>query len=188
MQAKRKITLYDLVFTALMAAIVFVVTSSLSLRIPTPTGMTMIKLANAFLLLSGILLGGLAAGLGSMFFDLTAPEFAAEAWITFIRFFLMGWLCGKIAWSHGANGRSAKRNLAACVAASVFSTAFYVAKGTLVLRLAGSALVPALIGQVANLATSLVNSILGIVLALVLAPVLRRAIHAAGVDRMLERA
>ena len=57
----------------LMAAVVFVVTMFLSIRIPTPTGTTMIKLANAFVLLCGLLLGpvrgGLAAGIGSMIFD-----------------------------------------------------------------------------------------------------------------------
>ena len=44
-------------------------------------------------LLCGLLLGpvrgGLAAGIGSMIFDLMTPEYAPEAWITFLRFFLM---------------------------------------------------------------------------------------------------
>ena len=54
---KSKITLYDIVAVGLMAAVVFVVTMFLSIRIPTPTGTTMIKLANAFVLLCGLLLG-----------------------------------------------------------------------------------------------------------------------------------
>ena len=37
-----------IVMIGLMAAVVFVVTMFLSIRIPTPTGTTMIKLANAF--------------------------------------------------------------------------------------------------------------------------------------------
>ena len=90
----------------LMAAVVFVVTMFLSIRIPTPTGTTMIKLANAFVLLCGLLLGpvrgGLAAGIGSMIFDLMTPEYAPEAWITFLRFFLMAWLCGVIAYAGAA--------------------------------------------------------------------------------------
>ena len=65
-KSKKKITLYDIVAVGLMAAVVFVVTMFLSIRIPTPTGTTMIKLANAFVLLCGLLLGpvrgGLAAG------------------------------------------------------------------------------------------------------------------------------
>ena len=39
---KSKITLYDIVAVGLMAAVVFVVTMFLSIRIPTPTGTTMI--------------------------------------------------------------------------------------------------------------------------------------------------
>ena len=66
----------------------------------------MIKLANAFVLLCGLLLGpvrgGLAAGIGSMIFDLMTPEYAPEAWITFLRFFLMAWLCGVIAYAGAA--------------------------------------------------------------------------------------
>ena len=42
-------------------------------------------------LLLGPVRGGLAAGIGSMIFDLMTPEYAPEAWITFLRFFLMAW-------------------------------------------------------------------------------------------------
>ena len=86
MESKKKaFSLYDIVMIGLMAAVVFVVTMFLSIRIPTPTGTTMIKLANAFVLLCGLLLGpvrgGLAAGIGSMIFDLMTPEYAPEAWM-----------------------------------------------------------------------------------------------------------
>lgn len=191
MQPRNKISLYDLIITGLMAAVVFVVTMSLSIRIPTPAGQTMIKLANAFMLLAGILFGGwrggLAAGLGSMFYDFTDPNFVAEAWMTFIRFFLMGFLCGKIAWAGGANGRKPGRNFIAAVAASLFSTVFYLAKGTLVLRLAGSALVPALIGQSTKLAASLINVVIAVALTMALAPMLRRALQTAGLYEKLAR-
>ena len=55
MESKKKaFSLYDIVMIGLMAAVVFVVTMFLSIRIPTPTGTTMIKLANAFVLLCGL--------------------------------------------------------------------------------------------------------------------------------------
>ena len=58
MESKKKaFSLYDIVMIGLMAAVVFVVTMFLSIRIPTPTGTTMIKLANAFVLLCGLLVG-----------------------------------------------------------------------------------------------------------------------------------
>ena len=52
-------------------------------------------------LVAGLLLGpfpgGLAAGLGSMFFDLTNPMYIASAPFTFAFKFVMAWLCGIIA-------------------------------------------------------------------------------------------
>ena len=63
MESKKKaFSLYDIVMIGLMAAVVFVVTMFLSIRIPTPTGTTMIKLANAFVLLCGLLLGPVRGG------------------------------------------------------------------------------------------------------------------------------
>ena len=116
---EKAFSLYDIVMIGLMAAVVFVVTMFLSIRIPTPTGTTMIKLANAFVLLCGLLLGpvrgGLAAGIGSMIFDLMTPEYAPEAWITFLRFFLMAWLCGVIAYAGAAAAKKFARNLVACL-------------------------------------------------------------------------
>ncbi|MCB6366095.1 ECF transporter S component [Intestinibacillus massiliensis] len=180
MKNARKITLYDIIIVALMAAIVFAVTMFLSIRIPTPTGTTMIKLANAFCLLAGILFGGwrggLAAGLGSMFFDFMTPEYIPEAWLTFIRFFLMAFVCGQVAHAGGALGKRHTRNLAAAIIASVVSTAFYIGKNVAVLLLAGSALTPALIAQAPKVATSAVNIVVAVVVAMALAPVLRRAL------------
>ena len=63
MESKKKaFSLYDIVMIGLMAAVVFVVTMFMSIRIPTPTGTTMIKLANAFVLLCGLLLGPVRGG------------------------------------------------------------------------------------------------------------------------------
>ena len=50
----------------------------------------------------GSLRGGLAAGIGSMFFDLTNPAYIASAPFNFIFKFVMPWICGKI-----TSGRSA---------------------------------------------------------------------------------
>ncbi len=176
----RKISTGDMVFVGIMAAIVFVTTRFLSIQIPTPTGKTMIKVANAFCILSGILFGGwrggLAAGLGSMLFDLTDPAYAPEAWLTFIRFFLMGGIAGRIAWAGGANGLRHTRNLAASILAALFSTAFYIANSTLTMVLSGSGLKAALIGQSTKIVSSSVNVVLAVVICMALTPVLRRAL------------
>ncbi|WP_283673953.1 ECF transporter S component [Butyricicoccus sp. Marseille-Q5471] len=175
-----RISLYDIVMVGLMAAVVFVVTMFLSIRIPTPTGTTMIKLANAFVLLCGLLLGpvrgGLAAGIGSMFFDLMTPEYVPEAWLTFVRFFLMAWLCGVIAHWAGARAKKFSRNLTACVVAAVFSAVFYMFKGIITLMIGGSGFVPAFIGNVPKLVTSVPNTIIAVVVAMALLPALQKAL------------
>ncbi|MEG1027997.1 MAG: ECF transporter S component, partial [Oscillospiraceae bacterium] len=70
---QKKFSLQDVVLVGVMAAIVFVLTYFIKIDIPTPVGPTMLKVANGFCLLAGILLGGLkgglAAGLGSMLYD-----------------------------------------------------------------------------------------------------------------------
>lgn len=177
---KSKISLYDIVIIALMAAVVFVVTMFLSIRIPTPTGTTMIKLANAFVLLCGLLLGGwrggLAAGIGSMLFDLTTPEYVPEAWLTFIRFFLMAFIAGQIAHAAGANAKKFSRNLVACIVAAVFSSVFYMVKGIAALMLGGSALAPAFVSNLPKLLTSPPNTVIAVVVAMALLPALQKAL------------
>lgn len=179
---KKHITLYDIVAVGMMAAVVFAVTMFLSIRIPTPTGTTMIKLANAFVLLCGMLLGpvlgGLAAGFGSMIFDLMTPEFVPEAWITFIRFFLMAWLCGLIAHSGKAMAKKFSLNLIACIVATVFSTIFYMFKGIVELVIAGSAFAPAFITNLPKMLTSMPNTVIAVVVAMALLPALQKALAA----------
>ncbi len=187
-----KITLYDIVSTGLMAAVVFVVTMFLSIRIPTPTGTTMIKLANAFVLLCGLLLGpvrgGLAAGLGSMFFDLMTPEYVPEAWITFIRFFLMAWVCGVIAHWAGARAKHFGRNAAAALIGAVFSTVFYMFQNIAALMIGGSAFAPAFVSNIPKLLASGPNTVIAVVVSLALLPPLQKAMQATSFGRHLEEA
>lgn len=97
----KKFSTYDIVAVGVMASIVFVLTYFIKITIPTPAGDTMLKVANAFCLLGGILFGGvkggLAAGLGSMLYDLTDPRFISSAPTTFLFFFAMAFVCGTIA-------------------------------------------------------------------------------------------
>ena len=66
-----------LVFTSMMAAIVYITSAFLQISIPTVIGSTRLHMGNVMCLLSGMLLGplygGIAAGVGSMLFDLTNP-------------------------------------------------------------------------------------------------------------------
>ena len=83
---------------AIMAALVFVGTN-LRIKIPIGADGTMLHLGNVFCLLGGLLFGGIpggiAAGFGSALFDLFS-EYAAEAWITLILKFIMGFAAGAV--------------------------------------------------------------------------------------------
>lgn len=181
---KRKITIYDMVIVGLFAAMVFVCTMFLGFKIPTPTGTTMLKTANAVCLLGGLLFGGmrggLAAGIGSMFFDLTYPEYAVEAPITFIRFFLTVFICGTIAHWGGQKAPSNIRMVVAAVCGGIFDSAFYIGKSILTLVIAGSAWMPAVIATTPKIAANLTNTIFAIVVATILASILRPRLVQAG--------
>ncbi len=97
----KKLTIKQTAFVGIMAALVYVTSAYLQINIPTAIGSTRLHMGNVMCLLSGLLLGpvqgGLAAGIGSMFFDLTNPLYIASAPFTFVFKFLMAWLCGIIA-------------------------------------------------------------------------------------------
>ena len=96
----KKITVKDITLIGIMAAAVYASSAFLQIPIPTAIGSTRLHMGNVMCLLSGMLLGatsgGLAAGIGSMFFDLTNPVYIMSAPFTFAFKFLMAWLCGNI--------------------------------------------------------------------------------------------
>ncbi len=97
----KKLSIRQVAFVGIMAALVYVTSAYLQINIPTAIGSTRLHMGNVMCLLSGLLLGpfqgGLAAGIGSMFFDLTNPLYIASAPFTFAFKFLMAWICGVIA-------------------------------------------------------------------------------------------
>lgn len=185
--SKNSMKIYDIVVVGLMAAMVFVCTMFLGVRIPTPTGTTMLKTANAVCLLGGLLFGGLrgglAAGFGSAFFDLTYPEYAAEAPLTFVRFFLMAFLCGWIAHQGRAKSPSTSRMAVAAVCGGLFDFCFNIGKNILQLVIAGSAWAPAVIATTPKMLTSVINTVFAILVACILAAVLRPRLEQAGLMR-----
>lgn len=107
----KKITIKEIARIGIMAAAVYVASAFLQIPIPTAIDNTRLHMGNVMCLLSGILLGpwqgGLAAGIGSMFFDLTNPAYITSAPFTFLFKFIMAWICGKIA---SGNSAHRKRN------------------------------------------------------------------------------
>ena len=90
----------DIVMVGLMTALVFIFTY-LHIDIPTPLSNTMLHLGNVMSLLAALLFGGirggLAAGFGSMIYDMLDPRYLPTCWVTFIMKFMMGWVAGKLA-------------------------------------------------------------------------------------------
>jgi len=129
-QNEQSLRIRRLTATALMAALVFVGTY---LRIKIPVGLdgTMLHFGNVFGILAGLLFGpvsgGLAAGLGSAIFDLTS-EYAAEAWITFINKFAMGFMAGLLARQLLAVRHSLPRYILSALGGSVTYCVLYLLK------------------------------------------------------------
>lgn len=169
-------SLYRMIFTALMAAIVYVTTLVFKVTIPTPAGPTMLKVGNAFCLFSGMLLGpaygGLAAGIGSMLFDLSDPMFAPSAPYTLVFFFAMGCVCGLISHTGGARGTSVRKNMLGGLAGAAAYYVLNIGKSVILLILAGSQPWAAVVANSAKMVTSLVNAAIAVALSVILAKLL----------------
>lgn len=95
-----KSSVHRIAAVGILAAMVYVTSAFLQIPIPTAIGSTRLHLGNVMCLLSGMLLGpfygGLAAGIGSMIFDLLDPIYITSAPFTFAFKFLMAAVCGMI--------------------------------------------------------------------------------------------
>lgn len=121
-------TTKKIVLAGVFAALVF---AGSWIQIPMP-GETRLHLGNVMCLLSGFILGpvlgGLSAGIGSAFFDLTNPLYIRALPFTLVFKFLMAFVCGKIAWAGGAQGKKWSRNILAGVAGVLTYVLLYVGK------------------------------------------------------------
>lgn len=170
----KKISTRDIVLVGVFAAMIFVLTRFISIPIPTPTGQTMIKSANILCVLAGLLLGktlgGLAAGFGSMIYDLTNPLYIASAPFTFAFFFLMAFIAGLV---------FEKTNKVAI--ASFLGTfsylILYFTKSVITTVLQGSLFVPAVIANSSKLVSSGINVVIASIFATILYPHLKKAFN-----------
>lgn len=175
---------YTLAVIGMMAALVFVATK-LQIQIPTALGRTRLHFGNVFCLIAGMLLGGvrggLAAGIGSMFFDLTDPAFIDSAPFTLVFKFTMAFVCGLITNSGGAESKNFVRNLIGCTAGSLAYVALYVGKNFVMdYYLYRNPYETVIAAVVTKGAVSLVNAALAVAAAMVLIPVFRRAYELTG--------
>lgn len=140
---------------------------------------------NIVCLLSGLVfgpfIGGLAAGLGSMFYDFTNPAFLPEFWVTFIMKFAMGFMAGLLQVRLPARLPRLLRYITAGLAGQLLYLALFLSKEALryhyVLLTPWAGVVP-LLGAAA--AGSVVNAVVAVAASVALAPPLRMALNSAG--------
>ncbi|MBQ2756709.1 MAG: ECF transporter S component [Oscillospiraceae bacterium] len=184
-----KFGLYDIVVIGLMAAVCFVTTYFLRIEIPTPAGPTNIKIGNVFCLLAGLLFGGwrggLAAGIGSMFFDIVNPAYITSAPFTLVFFFMMGFVAGLVSHLGGRNGKSLTFNIIGALGGALSYFVLHISKSVIELLIAGSDFTAALVACSTKMITSGINVVTATVLSVIIVIPLRLALEKAGVYKKL---
>jgi len=176
-----RFTLKKIVYIAMLAALVYVAT-----LIRFPLLGSKVHLANTLCLLSGLLMGplsgGLAAGLGSLLYDVTLGGYdVLQGLITFVSKFAMAWVCAKIAFAGGSEAERHGRNVAACVAGAWTYVALYMLKTYVYQRFVyGYPLATAWATMGAKLPASAINAVAAMVIAPVLYTALRPVLSSTG--------
>ena len=179
---KTKLATRKIVFTALLAALTCV-GSTIRIVIPITIGdTTAFHLGNIFCALSGILLGpwlgGTAAGLGSLIYDIIFyPAYIDEAWITFLTKGAYGLIAGTVAWLGKKECGYFKAVLATVAGAATYA-ALYLAKSYFYSGLLIKGLTPdaAMVSVVSKLPATAFNAAVAIIFAPILATAISRAL------------
>ncbi|MGN0985881.1 MAG: ECF transporter S component [Candidatus Enterenecus sp.] len=188
---KRNNRVLKLCVAALMAALV-ALSSKLQIQIPAILGVQRFHLGNSMCALSGILLGpwwgGLAAGVGSMIFDLFDPRYLPEAPITFITKGIYGVVAGlmfvKVFKRRSNYGTELVSTLCAAVTYIVlYLTKNYFYNGMLIAGLDSAAAWAAVVQKVPS---SVFNGLVAVVFAPILGVAINKALKSAHLERVLE--
>lgn len=181
---KNKITVREITLIGLMAAMVYVTSAFLQIPIPTAIGNTRLHMGNVLCQLSGLLLGpisgGLAAGIGSAFFDLTNPAYITSAPLTFLFKFLMAWVTGTLYGKWQNKGNIILYTSIAAASGAVTYVILYLAKSFIssyfFLQMPMEAVLLA-VGQkgIASLANGIIAVIAAVPLSLAIRPALAKA-------------
>ena len=179
MTGAKKFTTKKIAIIALMIGLVYV-GSLISFYIPVGIGTpTRPHLGNGFCLLAGMILGpiwgGFAAGVGSVFLDLTNPAYIAGAPITFIFKFLMGAVCGAIAMGKDGQGLNKRKNLIGGILGQLTYIVLYIGKTFLSLNLLFGVPKEGAWGVLATkLGSSVINAVFAVIISMVLMYVINK--------------
>ena len=187
---KTKSPIHATVYTALMAAVCFVLT-----LIYVPLGESRVHFGNAGSLLSGLILGpwlgGLASGIGAFLFDLTHGYGIVEALITFASKFLMAMAAGLVAGSYRREGNLLDKSgnlrmVLGCVVGGLTYICLYMLKTYIKQRfVAGVPLDGTWAVMLAKLPATAINNGFAAVVSPILYTALRPALNAIGVLKQL---
>ncbi len=182
---KRKITTYDIVVTALFAAMCYVATN-FRIEIPTPLGKTMIHCGNVFCLLSAMLMGGLRGGIASAtglgLFDLLGG-WASSAPSTIVMRFVMGLVGGSVSSVGHKNGKRTLWLVLGAISGMATYVVLYLGYSFLKGIVLGNAVGTVLVDVAGKASTSIPSGCVSIVVAVVLYPFFYKALSAAGYFR-----
>ncbi len=178
---KRKITVQEITLIGLMAAMVYVASAFLQIPIPTAIGNTRIHMGNVMCLLSGLLLGpvwgGMAAGIGSAFFDILNPAYITSAPFTFVFKFLMAWICGILYKKFSSKGKTILFSSIAGAAGAISYVILYLSKSFVEDHIVlGLPLEGVMVDIAQKGVVSLANGIIAVVVAVPLSMAIRPAI------------
>ena len=178
---KQKWSVTKIVFIAMLAAVVCVVTLY---RFPLLG--SKVHLANAMCLLSGLLMGpfagGLAAGLGSALYDALLGGYGlVDCLVTFVTKFLMAWICAKIAFAADDDAKSHRWNIVASVIGALSYVAMYMGKTFVFQKFVyGFPAETVWATMLSKLPASLINAVAAMVAAPILYTALYRALDRGG--------
>lgn len=190
----KRSTIHAIVYTALLAAVVYVLT-----LLYVPLGESKVHFGNAASMLAGLILGpwlgGLASGVGAFFFDLTHGYELLEALVTFASKFLMAMAAGLVAgaWKREGSVLDAKGHLRVvlgCVVGGVVYIALYMLKTFIKQHYVGGVpLDGTYTAMLAKLPATAINNGFAAVVTPILYTALRPALNAIGVlDRLRPKA
>lgn len=173
MNKKRKLDVRDIVFIGLLSSMCTIATT---IKVPFGVG-AMVHLGSAFLYTTGIVFGGVYAGLagaiGSGFYDLIMGFSPYTLWSVVIKG-IAGLIIGTVAkglWPEESNTAGNKlmiRAFSACILAALWTLCGYILAWWYV---TGSFAI-----AVGNIPSSLMTSSAGIIVALILGPKLRKVL------------
>lgn len=181
MERNQKLSTKKIVLTALLAALT-VAGSSLRITLPVSImGTTAFHLGNIFCALSGILLGpglgGLAAGMGSMIYDMLNPAYIDECLITFLMKGAYGLVTGLIVWS-GKKPAGYSKLALATIAGAVTYAILYLSKNFLKgIIVQGLVPVASAIALLEKVPATVFNAVVAVIFAPVLAATIRTALE-----------